>query len=704
MAAVKKLTINEMQAIAKSRDGMCLSKKYINARTKLKWQCAKGHKWEATPDSVKRGSWCQKCANSNINNRMRKSIKEMQSIAKSRGGKCLSEKYVQVHKKLEWQCSEKHRWEATPNSIINGTSWCPVCAGNLKLGLDVANDIARNRGGKCLSKQYVNTSTKLKWECANGHNWKASLGNVKRGGWCSSCSSGISERICREYFEQIFMKPFPKARPSWLVNNRGYRMELDGFCKKLRIAFEHQGEQHYTTKTHFITSKDELKIRKSDDLEKVSLCKANKIRLFVVPELFSRTEIEDLQQLIFKQCKSLHVRRPASLLNKKVSLKRAWSFDANKAVYKEMQAIAKSHKGKCLSKGFLHSAKKLKWECSEGHTWEAPSGSVRSGTWCLICSNKQSGLTRSLGINKIKQIAKSRGGKCWSRAYLNAHEKLEFECKQGHKWKAASMGIIQGSWCPKCAGKNKTITDMRIAAELKGGKCLSNEYLGVNRKLRWQCAEGHKWESTPGSIINASSWCPKCSIKIRADKIKLSIAEMNAIAKKKGGKCLSKKYVDGKTLLLWECSVGHKWKARPDKIKNAGHWCHECAGIKKLSIKDMQKLAKTHGGKCLSKQYINARTKLKWECKRGHTWIASGTSVRNNNTWCASCKGLKKLTIEQMKELAKSRGGRCLSKQYVNTDTKLQWECSNGHRWMSTPYHVKNRKQWCTQCRKKSFD
>ena len=40
--------------------------------------------------------------------------------------------------------------------------------------------------------------------------------------------------------------------------------------------------------------------------------------------------------------------------------------------------------------------------------------------------------------------------------------------------------------------------------------------------------------------------------------------------------------------------------------------------LKKLTIKDMQELAKARGGKCLSKKYVNGRVKLKWKCAEGH--------------------------------------------------------------------------------------
>ena len=38
-----RLTIEEMRTIAAHRGGFCLLSKYINNKTKLKWQCSKKH-------------------------------------------------------------------------------------------------------------------------------------------------------------------------------------------------------------------------------------------------------------------------------------------------------------------------------------------------------------------------------------------------------------------------------------------------------------------------------------------------------------------------------------------------------------------------------------------------------------------------------------------------------------------------------------
>ena len=179
---MKKLTIEEMQKIAESRGGMCLSKDYVNSHTELKWQCKAGHVWVAKPTNIVNGRWCPHCAGV-----ARFTIEYMQEIAESRGGKCLSEKYGNTFTKLKWQCKKGHSWEATPNSVKRGT-WCPYCCGHEKLTIAQMQKIAESRGGKCLSKEYVNSLTKLKWQCKKGHVWEAKPSSVKRGTWCPGCA------------------------------------------------------------------------------------------------------------------------------------------------------------------------------------------------------------------------------------------------------------------------------------------------------------------------------------------------------------------------------------------------------------------------------------------------------------------------------------------------------------------------------------
>ena len=178
------LTIEEMQEIAERRGGRCLSKIYKRANIKLEWECSKGHKWRAVPANVKHGTWCPFCAGNSI-----LTIQEMQKIAKSHGGRCLSKTYDGVFVKLHWECSNKHRFWADPGPIINRGVWCPEC-GRIKkrLTLERTQEIAELRGGRCLSTAYKDIDSKLKWQCSKGHKWETTPRNVKRGTWCPTCA------------------------------------------------------------------------------------------------------------------------------------------------------------------------------------------------------------------------------------------------------------------------------------------------------------------------------------------------------------------------------------------------------------------------------------------------------------------------------------------------------------------------------------
>lgn len=56
------------------------------------------------------------------------------------------------------------------------------------------------------------------------------------------------------------------------------------------------------------------------------------------------------------------------------------------------------------------------------------------------------------------------------------------------------------------------IEDMRQAAEFRGGKCLSETMTkgDLYTKLKWQCHDGHVFESSPYTVLKAGHWCPEC--------------------------------------------------------------------------------------------------------------------------------------------------------------------------------------------------
>jgi len=119
---------------------------------------------------------------------------------------------------------------------------------------------------------------------------------------------------------------------------------------------------------------------------------------------------------------------------------------------------------------------------------------------------------------------------------------------------------------------------------------------------------------------------------------------------------------------------------------------------RQYSISDMKKLAQEKGGKCLSAEYITQKTKLEWECEKGHRWWAAPDGICNNHTWCPKCANNVPHTLQEMQELAISRGGKCLSNEYLGLRTPLLWECVKGHRWSVAPETIYRNNTWCPEC------
>lgn len=65
-------------------------------------------------------------------------------------------------------------------------------------------------------------------------------------------------------------------------------------------------------------------------------------------------------------------------------------------------------------------------------------------------------------LEKLKEIAKSKGGVCLSKKYTNQKEKYLFECKEKHRWSTTATSVIgrsnrAGTWCPVCNVESKKI-------------------------------------------------------------------------------------------------------------------------------------------------------------------------------------------------------------------------------------------------------
>lgn len=60
---------------------------------------------------------------------------------------------------------------------------------------------------------------------------------------------------------------------------------------------------------------------------------------------------------------------------------------------------------------------------------------------------------------------------------------------------------------------------------------------------------------------------------------------------------------------------------------------------------------------------------------------------------------VNKLTYEKVRNFIEDKGGELLSKEYVNSYTKLSVQCDKGHIWQPLFNNLISKKSWCPKCR-----
>ena len=122
----------------------------------------------------------------------------LKEVVAKKGGKCLSEEYLDKKTKLEFQCKEGHVWRTKPHTIVKCNSWCPTCHFNsTRSNINDVIKFIESKGGKLLTKEYKNCSQKLKVECGKGHVWEVIYNSLDRGTWCPTCED-LNSRLTYE--------------------------------------------------------------------------------------------------------------------------------------------------------------------------------------------------------------------------------------------------------------------------------------------------------------------------------------------------------------------------------------------------------------------------------------------------------------------------------------------------------------------------
>lgn len=331
--------------------------------------------------------------------------------------------YTSSKKRTLWQCSKGHQLTRSFSYIILKHQCLKCLKENERTIIaDKIKLICKQRNGSLISNNVISCKQKLRWKCANGHIWDSNFDNIyNKKTWCPRCSKFIKEEKCRFIFENTFERKFLKTRIP------GTRLELDGYCDELKLAFEYNGEQHYKKIKYFGNKLKKIKYR---DYNKIEICKNRGIKLVVIPYFQAITD-EKLIKYIGKN------------INKNITVDLN-NFNKSFNKIDELKNLAKKNSGKLVTKNYCGQVNKFEWQCYLGHRWLAHVSNIRRGDWCPYCSGRRK------TVDDLIKLAKTRNGECLSKKYIGTKTKYQWKCEYDHVWESSYNSVKYGIWCPHC--------------------------------------------------------------------------------------------------------------------------------------------------------------------------------------------------------------------------------------------------------------
>ena len=246
----------------------------------------------------------------------------------------------QANKNVWWRCRYSHTWKTSLNNRVGRGTGCPACPrksprvvtddNNLAIVFpDLVREWHKEKNAN-LRPEGIRPKSNMKiwWQCSAGHEWQAQPSSRATGSGCPYCYGRFASK------ENSLATKYPELLKEW----------------------DHQKNEglspwNFTTRT---TKKVWWR------------CLGGHSWL---AGIYKRTKLNST-------CPACLKARPRSKLKRHNIV--------------EMEKIAVAKGGKCLSGEYRGFEVKLRWQCKEGHEWEAtPHNILGNYSWCPVCSRKR---------------------------------------------------------------------------------------------------------------------------------------------------------------------------------------------------------------------------------------------------------------------------------------------------------------------------
>jgi hypothetical protein len=314
-----------------------------------------------------------------------------------------------------------------------------------------------------------------------------------------------------------------------------------------------------------------------------------------------------------------------------------------------------------------------------------------------------------------------------------SHQRIWWQCRQGHEWRQRACTRTMGHGCPYCANK-RVSADNCLAVRYpaiarqwhrsKNGRLTPRDVVSRSaRSVWWRCQRGpdHEWRTTVCARVRGAR-CPFCTHR-RASKTNSLATSYPDIAAQwhptRNGRRTAEQVLPGSDALVWwRCTEGrdHQWRTSPyHRIRGQG--CPFCAGQRASATNS---LAVLHPE--ISKQWhptrnqglrpadvtSGSRQSVWWKCPadRSHEWKATVHNRVRHETGCPFCTGSRVSTRNSVavhapdiaRQWHKTRNGSLTALDVsIGSNRRVWWKCAvlPSHVWIAT---IKNRAIHGTGC------
>jgi hypothetical protein len=524
--------------------------------------------------------------------------------------------------------------------------------------------LAEKRGFRWLGPEAQNTSTQTGWECENGHRWEAPYGRIQQGKGCPVCA--IERRRTK--------RRKTKADYRALAEDRGFRW-LGPEVPNTQTRTSWQCDQGHRWEAVY------------GSIQQGTGCPFCAGRAPKTPADYHALatergfcwlgpEVPKVTISTWWECEEGH-RWKAHYNNIQQGTGCPVCAGTLPKTPQDYHALALERGFRWLGPQVPNIQTKTRWECEEGHQWEATYGNIRHGRGCPFCAGNIPRVPAD-----YHALAADIGFRWLGPEVPNTQTKTLWECEEGHQWEAIFNSIQRGAGCPFCAGvAPRTPEDYHALAEERGFRWLGPEVPNVRTKTWWQCEEGHCWEAVYDKVRQGRG-CPAC-----AGALPRTPADYHALAAERGFRWLGPEVPSAHDKTSWECEEGHRWEASYSKIQY-GTGCPFCAGVAPRTPEDYHALAEERGFRWLGPEVATTHDKTWWECEQEHRW-ETGFAYIQQGTGCPFCAGRAPKTSAGYHALATERGFRWIGPEVSKTTIKTWWECKEGHCWEAHYNNIK---------------